>query len=389
MEEDFYRIKRLPPYVFDIVNKYKMEMRRQGEDIIDFGIGNPDNPTPKHIVDKLIEAVQDPRNHRYSLSKGIIGLRKAIANWYKTRYDVDLDPETETIATIGSKEGLSHLMMAIIAPGDLVLVPNPAYPIHPYGVVIAGGDIRSIPTGPGRDFFEDLSEAFKQSWPRPKVLLLNFPHNPTTATVELEFFEKVVEFAKEHDLIVIHDLAYADIVFDGYKAPSFLQAKGAKDVGVEFFTLSKSYNMPGWRVGFCVGNQKIINALGRIKSYLDYGMFQPIQIAATVALNGPQDCVSEICETYRSRRNVLVDGLNRIGWEVEKPKASMFVWAEIPDEFKKMGSLDFTKLLIKEAKCAASPGIGFGDYGDNFVRFGLVENEHRIRQAVRGMKKIF
>ncbi|MBE9536936.1 MAG: alanine transaminase [Proteobacteria bacterium] len=389
MEEEFYRIKRLPPYVFDIVNKYKMEMRREGEDIIDFGIGNPDNPTPKHIVDKLIEAVQDPRNHRYSLSKGIHGLRKAITNWYKTRYDVDLDPETEAIATIGSKEGLSHLMMAIIAPGDLVLVPNPAYPIHPYGVVIAGGDVRSIPTGPGRDFFDDLLEAFKQSWPRPKVLLLNFPHNPTTATVELDFFEKVVDFAKEHDIIVIHDLAYADIVFDGYKAPSFLQAKGAKDVGVEFFTLSKSYNMPGWRVGFCVGNQKIINALGRIKSYLDYGMFQPIQIAATVALNGPQDCVSEICETYRSRRNVLVEGLNRIGWEVEKPKASMFVWAEIPDKFKEMGSLDFTKLLIKEAKCAVSPGIGFGDYGDNFVRFGLVENEHRIRQAVRGMKKLF
>lgn len=389
MEEDFYRIKRLPPYVFDIVNKYKLEMRRQGEDIIDFGIGNPDNPTPKHIVDKLIEAVQDPRNHRYSLSKGIIGLRKAIAKWYKTRYDVDLDPETETIATIGSKEGLAHLMMAIIAPGDLVLVPNPAYPIHPYGVVIAGGDIRSIPTGPGRDFFDDLLEAYKQSWPRPKVLLLNFPHNPTTATVDIGFFEQVVDFAKEHDLIVIHDLAYADIVFDGYKAPSFLQAKGAKDVGVEFFTLSKSYNMPGWRVGFCVGNQKIINALGRIKSYLDYGMFQPIQIAATVALNGPQDCVSEICETYRSRRDVLCEGLNRIGWAVEKPKASMFVWAEIPDQFKEMGSLDFSKLLIKEAKCAASPGIGFGDYGDNFVRFGLVENEHRIRQAVRGMKKLF
>ena len=387
--EEFYRIKRLPPYVFDIVNKYKMERRRQGEDIIDFGIGNPDNPTPQHIVDKLVEAAQDPRNHRYSLSKGIHGLRKAISNWYKNRYDVDIDPETEAIATIGSKEGLSHLTLAIIAPGDLVLVPNPTYPIHTYGVVIAGGDVRSIPTGPGRDFFEDLQEAFKQSWPRPKILLLNFPHNPTTAVVDLDFFEKVVDFAKEHDLIVIHDLAYADIVFDGYKAPSFMQAKGAKDVGVEFFTLSKSYNMPGWRVGFCVGNQRIINALGRIKSYLDYGMFQPIQIAATVALNGPQDCVSEICETYKKRRDVLVEGMNRIGWSVEKPKASMFVWAEIPDQFKEMGSLEFSKLLIKEAKVAASPGIGFGEYGDDFVRFGLVENEHRIRQAVRGIKKIF
>lgn len=387
--EDFYRIKRLPPYVFDIVNKYKLEKRREGEDIIDFGIGNPDNATPQHIVDKLIEAAQDPRNHRYSLSKGIHGLRNAMSSWYKRKYDVDLDPETEVIATIGSKEGLSHLMLAIIAPGDLVLVPNPAYPIHTYGVIIAGGDVRSIPTSPGRDFFHDLQEAYKQSWPRPKILLLNFPHNPTTAVVDLEFFEKVVDFAKEHDLIVIHDLAYADLVFDGYKAPSFLQAKGAKDVGVEFFTLSKSYNMPGWRVGFCAGNRKIIEALGRIKSYLDYGMFQPIQIAATVALNGPQECVQEICDIYKGRRNVLCDGLNRIGWEVEKPKASMFVWAEIPDEFKEMGSLDFSKLLIKEAKVAAAPGIGFGEYGDNFVRFGLVENEHRIRQAVRGMKKLF
>jgi len=387
--EDFYRIKRLPPYVFDIVNKYKLEKRREGEDIIDFGIGNPDNATPQHIVDKLIEAAQDPRNHRYSLSKGIHGLRNAMSSWYKRKYDVDLDPETEVIATIGSKEGLSHLMLAIIAPGDLVLVPNPAYPIHTYGVIIAGGDVRSIPTSPGRDFFHDLQEAYKQSWPRPKVLLLNFPHNPTTAVVDLEFFEKVVDFAKEHDLIVIHDLAYADLVFDGYKAPSFLQAKGAKDVGVEFFTLSKSYNMPGWRVGFCVGNPKIIGALARIKSYLDYGMFQPIQIAATVALNGPQECVQEICDIYKGRRDVLCDGLNRIGWQVEKPKASMFVWAEIPDEFKEMGSLDFSKLLIKEAKVAAAPGIGFGEYGDNFVRFGLVENEHRIRQAVRGMKKLF
>lgn len=387
--EDFYRIKRLPPYVFDIVNRYKLERRRQGEDIIDFGIGNPDNPTPPHIVEKLTEAALDPRNHRYSLSRGILGLRKAVSGWYNRRFNVDIDPEREAIATIGSKEGLSHLMLAIIGPGDLVLVPNPSYPIHTYGVIIAGGDVRSIPTGPGRDFFEDLIEAFKQSWPRPKALLINFPHNPTTAVVELDFFEKIVDFAKEHDIIVIHDLAYADIVFDGYKAPSFMQVPGAKDVGVEFFTLSKSYNMPGWRVGFCVGNEKIIHALGRIKSYLDYGMFQPIQIAATVALNGPQDCVREICDTYRRRRDVLVEGMNRIGWNVEKPKASMFVWAEIPDPFKELGSLEFCKLLIKESKVAASPGIGFGEYGDNFVRFGLVENEHRIRQAVRGMKKLF
>jgi len=387
--EEFYRIKRLPPYVFDIVNKYKMERRRLGEDIIDFGIGNPDNPTPPHIVEKLVEAASDPRNHRYSLSKGIYGLRKAIAGWYKRRFDVDINPDTEAIATMGSKEGLSHLAMAIIGPGDVVLVPNPSYPIHSYGVIIAGGDVRSIPTGPDRDFFEDLLEAYKQSWPRPKVLLINFPHNPTTAVVDLDFFRKVVEFAKEHDLIVIHDLAYADIVFDDYRAPSFLQVPGAKDVGVEFFTLSKSYNMPGWRVGFCVGNERLIHALGRIKSYLDYGMFQPIQIAATVALNGPQECVADICALYKARRDVLVEGMNRIGWNVDKPKASMFVWAEIPDEFKKLGSLDFSKLLIKEAKVAASPGIGFGEYGDDHVRFALVENEHRIRQAVRGLKKIF
>ncbi len=387
--EEFYRIKRLPPYVFDIVNKYKLERRRQGEDIIDFGIGNPDNATPPHIVDKLIETAKDPRNHRYSLSRGILGLRKAIAGWYKRRFDVDIDPETEAIATMGSKEGLSHLILAITGPGDVVLVPNPSYPIHTYGVIIAGGDVRSVPTGPGRDFFEDLLDAYKQSWPRPKVLLVNFPHNPTTTVVEIDFFRKVVDFAKEHDLIVIHDLAYADIVFDGYKAPSFLQVPGAKDVGVEFFTLSKSYNMPGWRVGFCVGNERLIHALARIKSYLDYGMFQPIQIASTVALNGPQDCVRRICDVYRKRRDVLVDGMNRIGWKVQKPKASMFVWAEIPDEFKEMGSLEFCKLLIKEAKVAASPGIGFGEYGDDHVRFSLVENEHRIRQAVRGMKKLF
>lgn len=387
--EEFYRIKRLPPYVFDIVNKYKMEKRRLGEDIIDFGIGNPDNATPKHIVDKLVESASDPRNHRYSLSKGIPGLRKAIASWYKRRFNVDINPDTEAIATMGSKEGLSHLAMAIIGPGDVVLVPNPSYPIHSYGVIIAGGDVRSIPTGPERDFFADLLEAYKQCWPRPKVLLINFPHNPTTAVVDLDFFKNVVEFAKEHNIIVIHDLAYADIVFDGYQAPSFLQVPGAKDVGVEFFTLSKSYNMPGWRVGFCVGNEKLIHALGRIKSYLDYGMFQPIQIASTVALNGPQDCVEEICNLYRTRRDVLVEGMNRIGWNVGKPKASMFVWAEIPDEFKKLGSLDFCKLLIKEAKVAASPGIGFGEYGDDHVRFALVENEHRIRQAVRGLKKIF
>ncbi|MEE8423453.1 MAG: alanine transaminase [Thermodesulfobacteriota bacterium] len=385
--EDFHRIKRLPPYVFNIVNDLKVQARRLGEDIIDLGMGNPDQPTPKHIVDKLVEAAKKSPNHRYSASKGIYKLRLAITDWYQRKYDVHLDPESEAIVTIGSKEGISHLALAIIGPGDVVFVPNPTYPIHTYSVIIAGGDLRSIPLTPEGDFFEELLKATKQTWPQPKLLIINFPHNPTTEVVNIDFFEKIVAFAKEHNIIVVHDLAYADLVFDGYKAPSLLQVPGAKDIGVEFYTLSKSYNMPGWRVAFAVGNAKIIAALARIKSYLDYGIFQPIQIASILALNGPQDCVKEIIERYKGRRDTLVEGLNRVGWEIEKPKATMFVWGKIPEAYRKEGSLEFSKFLLKEAKVAVSPGIGFGEYGDEYVRFALVENNHRMRQAVRGIKK--
>jgi len=387
--EDFPRIKRLPPYVFNIVNELKAEARARGEDIIDFGMGNPDQPTPKHIVDKMVEVAQRPDTHRYSLSRGIPRLRRAICNWYKDRYDVDLDPESEAIVTIGSKEGLAHLAMATVGPGDAVLVPNPSYPIHPYGFVIAGADIRHVPLTADTDFFEELERAIKDTWPKPKMLVLNFPGNPTTQCVELEFFEKVVKIAKEHEIWVVHDIAYADIVFDGYKAPSILEVEGAKDCAVEFYSLSKSYNMPGWRVGFMVGNPILVAALARMKSYLDYGMFTPIQVAAIAALEGPQECVKEICDMYQSRRDVLCEGLTAIGWKVEKPKATMFVWAPIPEQFKEMGSLEFSKLLLKEAKVAVSPGIGFGDYGDDHVRFGLIENEHRTRQAVRGIRDMF
>ncbi len=383
----FARIERLPPYVLAEVTALRAKARRAGEDIIDFGMGNPDMPTPDHIVDKLVEAARKPPNHRYSASRGITKLRHAICAWYKRKYDIDLDPETEAIVTIGSKEGLSHLMLAIISPGDSVLVPSPTYAIHTYAVVIANGDVISVPLSNDADFFENLKQAFERSWPRPKAMIINFPHNPTTVCVDLPFFEKVIAFAKEHDVMVIHDLAYSEIVFDGYKAPSILEVPGAKEVAVEISTLSKSYNMPGWRVGFCVGNPDMVEALQRIKGYLDYGMFQPIQIASIIALNGPQDCVEDIRRVYESRRNVLVDGLNRIGWKVEKPKATMFVWPEIPDEFKAMGSVEFSKKLLKEAKVAVSPGKGFGDGGDHFVRFALVENEHRIRQAVRGIKE--
>ena len=389
MIEDFPRIKRLPPYVFNIVNELKAAARARGEDIIDFGMGNPDQATPKHIVDKMVEVAQRPDTHRYSLSRGIPRLRRAICNWYKDRYEVDLDPETEAIVTIGSKEGLAHLAMATVGPGDAVLVPNPSYPIHPYGFVIAGADIRHVPLTADTDFFEELERAIKDTWPKPKMLVLNFPGNPTTQCVELEFFEKVVKIAKEHEIWVVHDIAYADIVFDGYKAPSILEVEGAKEVAVEFFSLSKSYNMPGWRVGFMVGNPILVAALARIKSYLDYGMFTPIQVAAIAALEGPQECVKEICDMYQSRRDVLCEGLTAIGWEVDKPKATMFVWAPIPEQFKEMGSLEFSKLLLKEAKVAVSPGIGFGDYGDDHVRFGLIENEHRTRQAVRGIRDMF
>jgi alanine-synthesizing transaminase len=387
MPEQFGRIKRLPPYVFAIVNAMKIEARRRGEDIIDLGMGNPDQGTPQHIVDKLVEAAQNPKNHRYSASKGITKLRVAVCDWYKRRYDVDLDPESEAVATIGSKEGLSHLALATIEPGDVVLTTTPAYPIHPYSVIIAGGEVRSIPLTKDSDFFADMQEAYKNTWPRPKMLIINFPNNPTTTVVDVAFFQKIADFAKENNIIVIHDLAYADLNFDGYRAPSFLQAKGAKDVGVEFYSLTKSYNMAGWRVGFCVGNKEIVGALIKIKSYLDYGMFQPIQIASIIALNGPQECVKEICDMYQSRRDVLIEGLNKAGWAIEKPKATMFVWAEIPEPFRKMGSLEFSKYLIKEAGVAISPGIGFGEYGDGYVRFALVENEHRIRQATKGIKQ--
>jgi alanine-synthesizing transaminase len=412
---EFNRIKRLPPYVFAIVNSLKMEARRRGEDIIDLGMGNPDGATPKHIVEKLVEAVRKPKNHRYSASKGITQLRMAICEWYKRRYDVDLDPESEAVVTIGSKEGLSHLVLATVGPGDVVLTPTPAYPIHPYSVIIAGGEVRTVPIGPGIDYFDEMEKAFKTTWPRPKMLIINFPHNPTTQVVEgLDFFKKIVDFAKEHKVIVLHDLAYADLCYDDYKAPSFLQVPGAKDVGVEFFSLTKSYSMagwrvgfccgnkeivgarikiksysmPGWRVGFCVGNPDLVAALKRIKSYLDYGMFQPIQIASIVALRGSQDCVEDIRGVYERRRNVLVKGLKQAGWPIEPPKATMFAWAEIPDPFKKMGSLDFCKLLIKKGGVAVSPGIGFGEGGDDFVRFALVENEHRIRQATAGIKRV-
>jgi len=386
---DFQRIKRLPPYVFNIVNELKAKARARGEDIIDFGMGNPDQPAPQHIVDKLVEAAQRNDTHRYSLSRGIPRLRRAITNWYKDRYNVELDSESEAIVTIGSKEGLAHLAMATLGPGDAVLVPSPAYPIHPYGFVIAGADIRHVPMIEGVDFFEELQKSIKDTWPRPKMLLLNFPGNPTTQCVDLPFFEKVVEIAKEHDMWVIHDLAYADIVFDGYKAPSILEVPGAKDIAVEFFTLSKSYNMPGWRVGFMCGNETLVAALARMKSYLDYGMFTPIQVAAITALEGPQECVEEIRQMYLKRRNVLCDGLNAAGWKVEKPKATMFVWAPIPERFKHMGSLEFSKLVLKEARVAVSPGIGFGEYGDDHVRFALIENEHRTRQAIRGIRDMF
>lgn len=389
MITDFPRIKRLPPYVFNIVTELKAKARARGEDIIDFGMGNPDQPTPKHIVDKLIEAVQRGDTHRYSASRGIPRLRKAICGWYKRRFDVDLDPDKESIVTIGSKEGLAHLALATMGAGDTILVPNPSYPIHPYGFVIAGADIRHVRLTPGIDFFAELEKAIKDSWPKPKMLVLNFPGNPTTQCVDLDFFEKVVAIARENEIWVVHDLAYADIAFDGYVAPSILQVKGATDVAVEFFTLSKSYNMPGWRVGFMCGNHHLVAALARMKSYLDYGTFTPIQVAAITALEGPQDCVKEISEMYRSRRDVLCEGLNALGWPVEKPKASMFVWAPIPDPYKHLGSLEFSKRLLEDAKVAVSPGIGFGEYGDDHVRFGLIENEHRTRQAIRGIREMF
>ena len=384
----FQRIDRLPPYVFATVDELKMEARRMGEDIIDLGMGNPDLPTPKHIVEKMIEAVEKSKNHRYSASRGITKLREAISDRYKARFGVEIDPEEEAIVTIGAKEGIAHLVLAIICPGDVVFAPDPTYPIHPYSVIIAGGDLRGIPIGPDRDFFEDLLTATKQTWPKPKMLIISYPHNPTTSVVDIDFFKKIVDFCKEHEMMVVHDFAYADLAFDGYSPPSFLQVPGAKDVGVEFYSMTKSYSMAGWRVGFCVGNREIVAALRRIKSYLDYGIFQPIQIAAIIALKGPDECVKEIADVYRERRDTLVNGLGRLGWEIEKPKGTMFVWAKIPEALSDMGSVEFSKLLIREAKVAVSPGIGFGQYGEGYVRFALVENKHRINQAIRGIKKV-
>jgi alanine-synthesizing transaminase len=384
--EEFSRIKRLPPYVFNITGEMKVAARRRGEDIIDFGMGNPDGATPKHIVDKMIEATLKPVTHRYSVSKGIPRLRRAIANWYASRYGVDLDPATETIVTIGSKEGIAHLCLAILDSNDTVVVPNPSYPIHIYGPAIAGAHVVSVPIHNQTEFLAELENLIPRMMPRPKALMVNFPSNPTTECVELPFLARLVAMAKEFGFWLIHDLAYADIAFDGYKPPSVMQVPGAKDVAVEFFTLSKSYNMPGWRVGFMVGNPTLVNALGRLKSYFDYGTFTPIQVASILALEGPQQCVHEICENYRRRRDVLVEGLNKIGWQVPLPRATMFLWARIPEQFRHLGSLEFSKLLLTDAKVAVSPGIGFGDYGDGHVRFSLIENEERTRQAIRGMK---
>jgi alanine-synthesizing transaminase len=385
---EFSRIQRLPPYVFNITGEMKVSARRRGEDIIDFGMGNPDGATPKHIVDKMIEAALKPVTHRYSVSKGLPRLRKAICNWYKTRYNVDLDPDSEAIVTIGSKEGIAHLCLAILDSQDTVVVPNPSYPIHIYGPVIAGAHVVSVPVHNQEDFLAQLEQLIPRMTPRPKALIVNFPSNPTTECVELPFLARLVEMAREYGFHLIHDLAYADIAFDGYKPPSVLEVPGAKDVAVEFFTLSKSYNMPGWRVGFMVGNPKLVSALGRLKSYFDYGTFTPIQVASIAALEGPQECVHEICETYRSRRNVLVEGLNKAGWHVPSPKATMFVWARIPEAYRDLKSLEFSKLLLTEAKVAVSPGIGFGDYGDGHVRFALIENEERTRQALRGIRQM-
>jgi alanine-synthesizing transaminase len=387
--EEFSRIQRLPPYVFNITGEMKVSARRRGEDIIDFGMGNPDGATPKHIVDKLIESAMKPATHRYSVSRGLPRLRRAICNWYKTRYNVDLNPDTEAIVTIGSKEGISHLCLAIVDSRDTVLVPNPSYPIHIYGPVIAGAHVVSVPIQNKERFLAELEDIIPRMTPRPKALIVNFPSNPTTETVELPFLARLVELARQYGFHLIHDLAYADIAFDGYKPPSVLEVPGAKEVAVEFFTLSKSYNMPGWRVGFMVGNPVLVNALGKLKSYFDYGTFTPIQVASILALEGPQECVAEICETYRKRRDVLVEGLNKLGWPVTSPKATMFVWAKIPEAYAQLGSLEFSKKLLIDAKVAVSPGIGFGEHGDTHVRFSLIENEERTRQALRGIKTMF
>ncbi|MFP6626898.1 MAG: alanine transaminase [Deltaproteobacteria bacterium] len=388
MSRKFPRIERLPPYVFNIMGELKQQARHRGEDIVDFGMGNPDQATPTHIVDKAMEALVKGPNHRYSVSRGIYKLRLAATAWYQRKWGIELDPDSEMICTMGAKEGLGHMVLAVTGPGDVVLCPSPTYPIHQYSVIIAGGDLRHVPLIQGEDFIEHLEEAIRDSWPKPKLLIISYPSNPTTEVVEVEFFEKIVKLANEHDFMVIHDNAYAELTFDGYKAPSFLEVPGAREVGVECYTLSKTYNMPGWRVGFVAGNKDMIAALARLKSYYDYGMFAPIQVAAIQALNGPQDCVDEIRELYRLRRDALVRGLARAGWEVEPPRATMFVWARIPEAFRSLGSLEFSKRLLAEARVAVSPGVGFGAYGDEHVRFALIENEHRTRQAMRGIKSM-
>jgi alanine-synthesizing transaminase len=387
LDLEFPRMKRLPPYVFGTVDAMKMRARRAGEDIIDLGMGNPDQGTPDHIVDKITEAIHNHRNHRYSVSRGIYKLRLAIVDWYRRRYGVEFDPDEEAIVTIGAKEGLAHLTLATLGPGSIVLVPNPTYPIHMYSVVIAGADVHSVPISPERDFFEDLTRAIQGTWPRPSMMILSFPHNPTTRVVDKTFFERVVSIAREHKILIVHDFAYADLCFDGYRPPSLFEVPGAREVGVEMFSMSKSYNMPGWRIGFVVGNREMVGALARLKSYFDYGIFQPIQIAAIIALNGPQDCVQSVVDLYQRRRDTLVEGLERAGWVIEKPKATMFVWAKIPETFKDAGSLEFSKQLLTEAKVAVSPGIGFGEFGEGYVRFALVENEQRIQQATRGIRQ--
>jgi len=387
--EEFARIKRLPPYVFNVTGELKLAARRRGEDVIDFSMGNPDQPTPRHIVEKLIESVQRPDTHGYSVSKGIVRLRRAICNWYKVRYSVELDPDSEAIVTIGSKEGIAHLALATLDTGDIVLVPNPSYPIHIYGPVISGADIRHIPMTQGADFFESLERSIRDSYPKPKMLIVNFPSNPTTQCVDLAFFERLVAIAREHHIYVVHDLAYADIVFDGYQAPSIMQVPGARDIAVEFFTMSKSYNMAGWRVGYMVGNRELVTALARMKSYHDYGTFTPIQVASIVALEGPQDCVETVRRLYQGRRDVLCGGLKAAGWNVEVPKATMYVWAPIPEPYRELGSLEFSKRLLTDARIAVAPGIGFGHYGDDHVRFAMIENEARTRQALRGIKEMF
>jgi len=387
MEQDFHRIKRLPPYVFAEVNAMKARARAAGEDIIDLGMGNPDQPTPAHIVDKLVEAARNPRAHRYSMSRGIPGLRKALSNYYQRRFNVDIDPESEAIVTLGSKEGLANLASAITSPGDIFLVPNPSYPIHPYGFIIAGGSCRYVPVQPGPDYMRALERAVKHSVPKPVALIVNYPNNPTGLLADLDFYGQVVDFCRFHGIYVLSDVAYSEIYFDVEPPPSMLQVPGAKDIVVEFTSMSKTYNMPGWRIGFAAGNRHLIAALARIKSYLDYGAFTPIQVAATAALNGPQDCVAEIRAMYKDRRDVLIEGLSQAGWEVPSPQASMFAWAPIPPAFAHLGSLEFSKLLMSEANVAVAPGVGFGEYGDGHVRIGLVENKHRIRQAVRNVKQ--